>query len=248
MPSLGPSRTRRLDRRRSRGRSAALAAGTAVVVVAASAFAGRRHLRAAGASLRTSSAPGARAYDAMFSRLLGGLYDRMAADALALLVGAPKPRVLEVGLGPGELAVRVARGDGSLRLVGLDVDSGMLRLARDRVVAAGLDGRVELVEGRVEALPFDDATFDLVLSSFSVHHWSDPPAGVREILRVLRPGGIALLYDLPDAWARFETRTPGLAPAALAAGVAGVTATPFRWPGPVPVVRRLELRRAPSGA
>jgi SAM-dependent methyltransferase len=229
--------------RRDRRRTSVLAAGVGVAFAVAATVAGRRRIRAAGASLRTSSAPGARAYDATFSRLLGGLYDRMAADALALLAGVPAPRVLEVGLGPGELAVRVARGDGSLRLVGLDVDAGMLRLARDRVAAAGLDGRVELVEGRVETLPFADAAFDLVLSSFSVHHWSDPPAGMREILRVLRPDGIALLYDLPDAWARFETRTPGLAPAARAAGVAGAVAEPLRWPGPVPLVRRLELRR-----
>jgi SAM-dependent methyltransferase len=246
MPPFVPSDPSRP--RRDRRRTSALGAGVVVGLAAALAFAGRRRVRDAGASLRTSSAPGARAYDATFSRLLGGLYDRMAVDALALVADVPEPRVLEVGLGPGELAVRLAHGDASLRLVGLDVDAGMLRLARDRVAAAGLDGRVELVEGRVESLPFAEATFDLVLSSFSVHHWSDPPAGIREILRVLQPGGIAVLYDLPDAWARFETRTRGLAPAARAAGIAGATATPFRWPGPVPVVRRLELHRVASGA
>jgi ubiquinone/menaquinone biosynthesis C-methylase UbiE len=217
-----------------------LGAGAAIVAVV---LRSRRPLAAAAASLRTSSSPGARAYDTMFSRLLVGLYDRMADDALALVAEVAEPRVLEVGLGPGELAIRVAGRRPDLRLVGLDVDAGMLRLARDRVARGGLGERVDLVEGEVEALPFEDATFHLVLSSFSVHHWSDPPAGMREILRVLRPGGAGVLYDLPDAWARFETHTPGLAAAARAAGVADPPVTSLRWPGSVALVRRLELRR-----
>lgn len=221
-----------------RGRMIALGLlGTGLVAAARA----RPALERAAASTRTSSAPGARAYD-LFGRLfLGGLYERIAADAAERVGGLSAPAVLEIGHGPGGLAVRLARRLPTLRLTGLDIDPAMVELAEARAAREGLAGRVRFVEGDVAALPFGDAVFDLVVSSFSVHHWSDPGAGFGEIRRVLRPGGGAIVYDLHPRWTRFETDAPGLGAAARAGGFEAGEAETVRWPGPLPLVVRLAL-------
>jgi SAM-dependent methyltransferase len=188
----------------------------------------------------TCSAPSARWYEVAADALLGGLYRRMADDLAGALAGISGPTVLEVGPGPGHLAVELARRHAGLRLTGLDLDPAMAERAALRARRDGLDDRVAFVVGDVAALPFPDASFDLVTSSFSVHHWPDAAAGFAEIRRVLRPGGRAIVYDLPDRWGGFETKAPPLAEAAAAGGLGGGTLAPFRWPGRLALVRRLE--------
>ncbi len=122
------------------------------------------------------------------------------------------------------------------------VERAVLRARRE-----GLDGRLSFVVGDVAALPFLDASLDLVTSSFSAHHWPDGAAGFAEIRRVLRPGGRAIVYDLPDAWGRLETKTRGLATVAAAGGFEGAVARPFRWPGSLSLVKRLEVTRPDAG-
>ena len=196
---------------------------------------------AAPVGFATCSAPSARAYELTFGVLLGGLYRRMADDLAGALAGIAEPAVLEVGPGPGHLAVELARRVPGLRLTGVDVDPAMVARARVRAVREGLAGRVRFEPGDVAALPFADGSFDLVTSSFSVHHWPDAASGFAEIRRALRPGGRAILYDLPDAWGRLETRAPGLAASAARGGFDEVAVAPFQWPGRVGLVRRLEV-------
>jgi ubiquinone/menaquinone biosynthesis C-methylase UbiE len=97
--------------------------------------------------------------------------------------------VLEVGSGPGlglELAAARAREG---RVAGVDASETMLEIASRRNRAQIEAGRVELCLGNADHLPFDDATFDKAMTLNSLHIWSDPVAGLREIRRVLRPGG-----------------------------------------------------------
>ncbi len=190
----------------------------------------------------TCSAPSAEIYDRTFGWLLGGLYRRMADDLAAAVAGLDAPAVLEIGPGPGGLAVELARRVDGLRLTGVDIDRAMVARATERARREGLDDRLEFVVGDVAALPSADASFDLVTSSFSVHHWPDAAVGFTEIRRVMRPGGRAIVYDLPDRWGRFETKSRPLAAAAADGGFPGASPTPFRWPGPVAIVNRLEVR------
>lgn len=194
-------------------------------------------------SLRRSSSPGAGLYDLLAGRLLGGLYDLVARDAAAAVHDLAAPEVLEVGPGPGDLAIRLAGLVPGLRLTGLDVDPAMVALATRKAAGAGVSGRVRFVEGDVAALPFPDGSFDLAVSTFSAHHWPDAAAGFAEVRRVLRPGGRAIVHDLPDRWGRFETGTPGLAEAAARGGFEPAPAGAVRWPGPVALVRRISLTR-----
>ena len=217
-----------------------LGAVTAAVLVAARV---RPGLQAARASLRRSSSPGAGFYDLLADRLLGGLYDLFARDAAAAVRDLAAPEVLEIGTGPGDMAIRLAGLVPGLRLTGLDLDQAMVALAARKAAVAGVSGRVRFVAGDVAALPFTDGSFDLVVSSFSVHHWRDAAAGFAEIRRVLRPGGRAIVHDLPDRWGRFETGAPGLAEAATRGGFLPAPVGAVRWPGPVAIVRRISLAR-----
>jgi ubiquinone/menaquinone biosynthesis C-methylase UbiE len=95
--------------------------------------------------------------------------------------------VLDVPCGGG-VAFRALRPEQRVRYVAADVSPGMLRRARREAERRNL-GQVELVEADVEALPFDDASFDLCVCLNSLHCFSDPPASLREIARCLKPGG-----------------------------------------------------------
>ncbi len=223
-------------------RTRAAVAALAVVALLAALARARGAIGRARGSMRTSSAPGAGSYEAIFERLLGGFYDRVAEDAERALAGIEAPSVLEVGPGPGGLALRLAARHPDLHLAGLDIDPAMVERAGRRAAASGTDGRIRFTVGDVASLPFEDGTFDLVVSTFSVHHWKEPEAGFSEIRRVLRPGGRAIVYDLPDRWGRFEGHAMPLASAARAA-FPGATVEPVRWPGGIALTRRLEVVR-----
>jgi len=105
-------------------------------------------------------------------------------------------RLLDIGTGPGWLLLAIQEEAASLQPTGLDISAAMVAKARENVAAAGLGGRIEVREGSAERLPFEDASFDIVVSTGSIHHWKNPVAGVDEIHRVLKPGGWALLYDI----------------------------------------------------
>lgn len=103
-------------------------------------------------------------------------------------LGLPRGgRVLEVGCGRGVGLVTLAERLAPSRLVGLDIDVSLLDEAQRRVTAAG--ARAELRPGDVRELPFDDASFDLVVDFGTCYHIARPDAALREIARVLGPGG-----------------------------------------------------------
>jgi SAM-dependent methyltransferase len=126
------------------------------------------------------------------------------------------------------------------RVIAVDIDAEMALLAAVRMAREGIDDRVHVTVGDVAALPLADGSVDLVTSSFSVHHWPDAAAGFTEVRRVLRPGGRAIIYDLPDWWGRFETHAPRLADAAMAGGFRDVGTRPLRWPRSFAVIHRFE--------
>lgn len=188
----------------------------------------------------TCSAPNARSYERLAGMLLGGMYRKMAADLASRLDGVASPDVLEIGPGPGHLAVELARRIPSIRLTGLDIDPEMVGRAAARARAAGVADRVTFTVGDVSAIPHPDASFDLVTSSLSAHHWPDGGTAFAEIRRVLRAGGRALVFDLSDRWGHLERRALPLARAAEAGGFRNPRVTPFRWPGPIAFLQRLD--------
>jgi ubiquinone/menaquinone biosynthesis C-methylase UbiE len=132
-------------------------------------------------------------YDSLSRLLLGPFLARIAANVAAIT--SDGARVLEVGCGPGHLSTRLARH--GFDVTGLDLDPAMIARAQANTDRAGNRGgrRPSFLVGDVAALAFPDRSFDLVVSTLSMHHWADPAAGLTEIGRVLRPGGRALIWD-----------------------------------------------------
>jgi ubiquinone/menaquinone biosynthesis C-methylase UbiE len=104
--------------------------------------------------------------------------------------------VLDVGCGTGTLAVAAARAVPGAKVTGLDADPSILTRARKRAAAARLE--IAFDEGMSNALPYADASFDVVLSTLFFHHLKDDAkhATVAELVRVLRPGGRVVIGDL----------------------------------------------------
>jgi SAM-dependent methyltransferase len=113
-----------------------------------------------------------------------------------LLAIRPQDHVLEVGFGPGvALAALTARASSGL-VAGLDLSASMVRQARARHAAAIAAGQMDLRQGDAALLPFADASFDAVCATHVLYFWPDQVATVRELRRVLRPGGrLALGYQ-----------------------------------------------------
>jgi SAM-dependent methyltransferase len=189
-----------------------------------------------------------RAYDRLSHRiLLGSFFGGIASDIGAN--AAPGARVLEVGCGPGHLSIRMARELG-LDVTGLDLDPEMIQVARVNADDAVDDRRQPtFVIGDVAALPFPDASFDLVVSTLSMHHWADPKAGLSEVGRVLRPAGRALVWDLRSGLVPLHRHVPDASEHVHGGPLRIASATPWRWPWRFKFTQRIELVRTnPSGA
>jgi ubiquinone/menaquinone biosynthesis C-methylase UbiE len=123
-------------------------------------------------------------------------FDRAHQAVLALAAGIvhQPASVLDVGCGTGRLLRQAHTYWPEAQLIGVDPANGMIEMAKR------LTPNATFLTGMAEALPLQDASVDLALSTISFHHWQDQAAGIREIARVLRPGGYFLLVDLsfPD--------------------------------------------------
>lgn len=135
------------------------------------------------------------AYDTM-----SGFYDMMAGwgehpsiiralEAAHIMEGES---VLEVGFGTGWAIEKIRRAAGrSGSVCGIDLSSGMMEMTMRRLEKAGFAGGVELEQGDITKMPYPDATFDVVFSSFVIEllETSEIPVALSEIKRVLKPGG-----------------------------------------------------------
>ncbi len=119
---------------------------------------------------------------------------RAIIDRFRQAVGrSPQAHVLDVACGPGILAAALAPQVG--QVVGIDATPEMIRLARERFEEAGLqNGRFEV--SQAEHLPFEDGSFDQVVTRLSFHHFQDMPSVLQEVRRVLRPGGRLVAADI----------------------------------------------------
>ena len=184
------------------------------------------------------------AYDALSHRLLlGSLFDQIAADiARVAPVGG---RVLEVGCGPGRLSIRLARRHG-LDVTGLDLDPAMIERARANAGCPGdgEDRRPSFLVGDVASMAFPDGSFDLVVSTLSMHHWADPTAGLAEIDRVLGRSGRALVWDFRSRVVPLHKHMPDPVDHIHGSGLRVGSSTPWRWPWRFRLIHRFELVHA----
>ena len=134
-----------------------------------------------------------------YARLLSFGQDPRWRSFLVSRIPADAHRVLDVASGTAAVAIELARAHPNRKVVGIDQSPEMLAAGRERVVHAGLSDRIELREGQAEVLPFADGEFDAVSFTYLLRYVDDVPATLRELARVVRPGGtVAMLeFGLP---------------------------------------------------
>lgn len=136
-------------------------------------------------------------YDLLNRILSIGTDLRWRRRALDLARLGENGRALDVGTGTGDFALALlARSPRSATVSGVDISTGMLALAERRAAKAGVGPRYERLIASVESLPFDDGTFDVAMAGFVIRNVGDIPRGLREMRRVLKPGGRAVILDL----------------------------------------------------
>jgi demethylmenaquinone methyltransferase/2-methoxy-6-polyprenyl-1,4-benzoquinol methylase len=148
-------------------------------------------------------APLAPTYD-RYARLLSfGQDPRWRRFLVSRMDVGPEHTVLDVATGTAAVAIELVRRTGC-RVVGLDQSREMLETGARRIDEAGLRDRIELVEGTAERLPFADSSFDGLTFTYLLRYVEDPGATMRELARVVRPGGtVAMLeFGVPRGLAR----------------------------------------------
>lgn len=126
--------------------------------------------------------------------------------ARALELAPPRGTVLDMGAGPGDIAILLAQKAPGLRVVAIDLGEHMLAAARAKVRQAGLAERIEILRADVKATGLPARSFDMILSNSLVHHIPDPAAFFAEMKRLARPGAAFFIKDLhrPASHAELE--------------------------------------------
>jgi len=120
-------------------------------------------------------------------------YDLVARDILSYCA---EGSLLDIGTGPGRLLLKLHQQSPRMRVVGIDTSPSMVAKAQKNMVDAGLSDVIEVREGNAGRMPCADSSFDIVVSTGSIHHWKQPIAALNDVYRVLKPGAYALMYDL----------------------------------------------------
>ncbi|MEM5538748.1 MULTISPECIES: bifunctional demethylmenaquinone methyltransferase/2-methoxy-6-polyprenyl-1,4-benzoquinol methylase UbiE [unclassified Olleya] len=111
------------------------------------------------------------------------------------IVKATNPdNVLDIATGTGDLAINLAETSAK-KIIGLDISSGMLEVGKLKIKAKKLDQKIDMVIGDSENMPFDDNTFDAITVAFGVRNFETLENGLKDILRVLKPGGIFVILE-----------------------------------------------------
>jgi demethylmenaquinone methyltransferase/2-methoxy-6-polyprenyl-1,4-benzoquinol methylase len=152
-------------------------------------------------------------YDFVNRVLSLGLDKRWRRRVIKELALAPNARVLDVATGTGDLAIELAKAVPAGKVIGLDPSANMLAVATLKLAKLGLDGRVALIEGDAQALPQASCEIDAATIAFGIRNVPDRPRALRELARVVRPGGTIAVLELGEPKrsllgraARFHTR------------------------------------------
>ena len=134
-----------------------------------------------------------------------------------LKAGIDGGNVLEIGSGPGYFGLEWLSHTKDGQLTGLEISENMIEISRRNAAAYALEKRAVYVGGNALEMPFEDETFDAVISNGSLHEWEDPVRVINEMFRVLKNGGYVFVSDLkrnicfPVRWMmKMGTRLPSI--------------------------------------
>jgi len=141
-------------------------------------------------------------YDALNRILSAGIDQSWRRKTLREIRATGALNLLDVATGTADLALAMAKGIPGSRVVGVDISAGMLEVGRSKVRARDLEGRVRLDLGDGEQLPYEESSFGAVTVAFGVRNFENLELGLRDMRRVLQPGGsLAVLeFSQPTSW------------------------------------------------
>ena len=140
----------------------------------------------------------ARRYDFVNRVISLGLDQRWRRRTVAALQLGDRPRVLDLATGTGDLAICIAKSRDNAQVIGLDPSTEMLAVARTTVERRGLADRIELVVGDAQQLPYASCEMDAATIAFGIRNVPDRAAALREMARVVRPGGRIAILELGE--------------------------------------------------
>lgn len=120
---------------------------------------------------------------------------RRVMDAVT---GIENPLILDVACGTADSTVALAQINDNVRVEGIDISDGMIKIGEEKVKKLGLQDRIVFSKSSAENIDFQDDMFDAVMVSFGVRNFSDRKKGLQEILRVLKPNGTLLVLELSE--------------------------------------------------
>jgi len=118
--------------------------------------------------------------------------------AIKSLKSLQPKQLLDVATGTGDFAFEAIRILNPEHVTGVDISEGMLAVAREKIAKRGLQDQIHVVLGDSEGLPFHDSTFDAVTVAFGVRNFENLEQGLRDIHRVLKPGGKAVILEFSN--------------------------------------------------
>jgi demethylmenaquinone methyltransferase / 2-methoxy-6-polyprenyl-1,4-benzoquinol methylase len=104
------------------------------------------------------------------------------------------PNILDVATGTGDLAIEAMKLNPS-KISGIDISRNMLEIGKEKIERKGFSGKIEMITGDSEKIPFDDNFFDVAMVAFGVRNFSDPLKGLSEMTRVTRNGGMIMVLE-----------------------------------------------------
>jgi demethylmenaquinone methyltransferase/2-methoxy-6-polyprenyl-1,4-benzoquinol methylase len=143
-------------------------------------------------------------YDLLNRLLSFGIDRRWRRFAIRQLAVPTAGRVLDIATGTGDLALEIGRQtDPDVTIVGADFTQGMLVIGQQKIAQSAFRDRILLVNAACESLPHPEGVFDAVTIAFGIRNVVDRQAGLREMARVLKPGGRAVILEFATPRNRF---------------------------------------------
>jgi demethylmenaquinone methyltransferase/2-methoxy-6-polyprenyl-1,4-benzoquinol methylase len=133
-------------------------------------------------------------YD-LLNHLLSMGIDRSWRKRMVRILKEKQPKnILDVASGTGDVAIAMAALEPD-RITGIDISSKMLEAGREKILRLGLDKLITMKQADAEKIPFSDHSFDAVTVAFGVRNFEDLDQGLKEMRRVLRPGGLMMILE-----------------------------------------------------
>jgi len=133
-------------------------------------------------------------YDFLNHFLSFGIDRKWRKKLVGLLAPYHPDDILDVATGTGDLAISLSTLE-PRKIIGIDISDKMLEVGRRKISESGLEKKITFRSGDAEKIPFSDQTFDAITVAFGVRNFEDLSLGLREMKRVLRPGGIMMILE-----------------------------------------------------